>query len=43
MSVKLDTKKQLGKKTLFIGASAIILVSYAIKLAGLYFNYKGPA
>ena len=40
---KLDTKKQLGKKTLFIGASAVILVSYAIKLAGLYFHYKGSA
>ena len=40
---KIDTTKHLGKKTLFISASAFILVSYAIKMATLYIHYKGSA
>ena len=37
---KLDTSKNIIKKTLFVFIGAIILVSYSIKLFGLYSHYK---
>lgn len=40
---KLDTKKDTAKKTLFIITGSIVLVSYAVKLWGLYESYKVAA
>jgi hypothetical protein len=37
---KLDTSKNIIKKSLFIFIGSIVLVSYSIKLLGLYGHYK---
>src|ERR1700749_2042734 len=37
---KLDTKNQLVKKTGFMLIGSLILISYTIKLWGLYHHYK---
>lgn len=38
---KLDTKNHLIKKTGFILVSTLVLVSYSLKLYGIYIHYKG--
>jgi uncharacterized protein DUF2752 len=40
---KLDTSKDAIKKTLFVAIGLFILVSYTIKLWGLYGHYKASA
>jgi len=40
---KLDTSKNTIKKTFFIVNGSIILISYGLKLWGLYEHYKMPA
>jgi hypothetical protein len=39
---KLDTKNEIIKKTGFIVAGSIILVSYCIKLYTIYTGYRAP-
>ncbi|MDR6942879.1 DUF2752 domain-containing protein [Mucilaginibacter pocheonensis] len=41
--LKLDTSKFVVKKTLFIITGSIVLVSYGIKVWGLYTHYKTSA
>jgi hypothetical protein len=41
--LKLDTPKNIVKKTLFVAIGFVILISYAVKLFRLYESYKGPA
>ena len=40
---KLDTSKNVIKKTFFVFVGTIILVSYGIKIWGLYGHYKASA
>jgi hypothetical protein len=40
---KLDNSKNVVKKTLFMVTGSIVLVSYGIKLWGLYSHYKASA
>jgi hypothetical protein len=40
---KLDTSKNILKKTFFVITGAIILVSYGVKIWGLYGHYKASA
>jgi len=37
---KLDTSKNVVKKTLFVFIGSIVLISYGIKMWGLYAHYK---
>jgi hypothetical protein len=40
---KLDTPKNVVKKTLFVAIGALILISYGVKLWGFYQIYKASA
>jgi hypothetical protein len=40
---KLDTSKNIIKKSLFVAIGFVILISYAVKLVGLYEHYHASA